>query len=291
MKIAFIGTGVMGLPMAGHLLAAGHAVGVHNRTRAKAEPLLNKGARWADTPAGAARDAEVVFLCLSDSPDVRNACLGENGIVETVARGTVVVDHSTISPAVTREVARELATRGVDFLDAPVSGGDVGARNATLSIMVGGNEATLRRVEPLLRVMGKTITHVGPVGNGQLTKCVNQILVTVNNLAMCEAMTFAIKNGLNPEKTIEATQGGAAGSWQLSNMAPRILRNDFRPGFTIDLQQKDLRIVMETAEKAEVSLLAASLVHQLLAAAQAAGHGAEGTQALFKVVEGLSHKH
>jgi 3-hydroxyisobutyrate dehydrogenase len=291
MKLAFIGTGVMGQSMAGHLLAAGHTLAVHNRTQSKARLLIDRGARWAATPADAARDAEVIFLCVADSPDVRAVCLGEAGVIATAARGSIVVDHSTISPAVTREVAAEFAARGIDFLDAPVSGGDIGAKNATLAIMVGGSETGLRKVEPLLRTMGKTITHMGDVGNGQLTKLVNQILVTVNNLATCEALTFAQKNGLNAEKVIEAIQGGAAGSWQLSNMGPRILKGDFRPGFTIDLQQKDLRLVLEAAEQSEVSLLAASLVHQLFSAAQAAGHGTEGTQSLFKVIEGLSQKH
>lgn len=290
-NVAFIGTGVMGAPMAGHLLAAGNRLTVHNRTPEKAYGLVARGARLSSSPAEAARDAEFVFLNVKDSPDVEAVCLGEHGIVHSVRRGTVVVDHSTISPKVARQVAARLADVGVEFLDAPVSGGDVGARNATLSIMVGGSEAALDRVMPLLRVMGKTITHTGPVGTGQLTKLVNQILVSVTNLATCEALAFARKNGLNLERTIEAVSGGAAGSWQLSNLGPRMVGGDFRPGFTIDLQQKDLRLVLEAAEQTEVSLLATSLVHQLFSAAQASGFGHEGTQALFKVVDGLSNRH
>lgn len=277
--------------MAGHLLAAGHYLVVHNRTQARTRDLVARGAHWAETPAAATKHAEVVFLCVRDSADVQRVCLGEQGIIHTLPRGSVVVDHSTISPKVTREVAHEFAAKGIEFLDAPVSGGDIGAKNATLSIMVGGSETALRRVEPLLRHMGKTITHTGAVGTGQLTKIVNQILVSVTNLATCEALTFAKKAGLNLEKTIDAVAGGAAGSWQLANLGPRMIKRDFRPGFTIDLQQKDLRLVLEAAEQHEVSLLATSLVHQLFSAAQAAGSGQEGTQALFKVLEGLAHTH
>lgn len=291
MRLAFIGTGVMGGPMAGHLLAGGHTVVVYNRTKARAREPISRGAVWAESAAEAAREAEVVFLCVKDSADVRQVLLGESGVIDTISRGSVVVDHSTISPQVTREVAHELATRGVDFVDAPVSGGDIGARTGTLSIMAGGNEATIRRIEPLLRLMGKTITHTGAVGTGQLTKIVNQILVSVTNLATCEALVFAKKAGLNLEKTIEAVSGGAAGSWQLTNLGPRMVKGDFRAGFTIDLQQKDLRLVLEAADQQEVSLLGTSLAHQLLSAAQASGSGSEGTQALFKVLEGLSNTH
>lgn len=291
LRVGFIGTGVMGAPMAGHLMTAGHQLTVFNRTMSKAQELLSRGATAAATPAEVARDVEFVFINVPDSPDVREVCLGEHGIVKTVRKGTIVIDHSTISPAVTREVAAELAKVGAEFLDAPVSGGDIGAKNATLSIMVGGAEAALEKAMPLLRAMGKTITHTGPVGTGQLTKLVNQILVSVTNLATCEALAFAKKSGLDLQKTIEAVAGGAAGSWQLSNLGPRMVKGDFRPGFTIDLQQKDLRLVMETGEQAEISLLATALVHQLFSAAQSAGYGREGTQALYRVVDGLSQRH
>lgn len=290
-KVAFIGTGVMGAPMAGHLLAAGHVLTVHNRTAEKAYPLVSRGARLSSSPAEAARDADFVFINVRDTPDVLEVCLGEHGVIRTVRRGTVVVDHSTISPAAAREVAGRLANVGAEFLDAPVTGGDVGARQATLSIMVGGSRTALERALPLLKLMGRSITHMGPVGAGQLTKLVNQILVAVTNLATCEALAFATRNGLHLERTIEALSGGAGGSWQLSNLGPRMAAGDFRPGFTIDLQQKDLRLVLEAAEQRHVSLLATALVHQLFSAAQAAGYGNEGTQALFKVVDGLSHRH
>ena len=185
-------------------------------------------------------------------------------------------------------MALDLSHRGVQFLDAPISGGDVGARNATLAIMVGGDRAAFDQVEPLLRIMGKTITHCGPSGAGQLTKLVNQILVSVTNLAVCEALTFAQKNGLDLEKTIAAVGAGAAASWQLANLGPRMASGDFRPGFTIDLQQKDLKLVLQAALEAKSPTLATSLVHQFFTSAQAAGRGGDGTQALFTVLQRIA---
>jgi 3-hydroxyisobutyrate dehydrogenase len=287
-RVSFIGMGIMGLPMAGHLLAAGHAVTVHTRTRAKAEAILAKGAKWADSPREAAAGAEVVFVCVTDTPDVRQVLLGKGGVIEGATEGMIVVDHSTISPTATRKMGEELATKGVTMLDAPISGGDVGARNATLSIMVGGPAETFATVEPLFRLMGKTITHCGALGSGQLTKLVNQILVSVTNLAVSEALVFAKNNGLDAEKTVAALSGGAAGSWQLQNLGPRMLKGDFAPGFTIDLQQKDLRLVIEAAAQATTPLPALALVHQLFTSAQAAGRGGDGTQALFTVIEKMA---
>ena len=287
-KLAFIGLGIMGLPMAGHLLAAGHQLTLHSRTQSKAQPLLAIGAVWADSPRAAAQSADVVFLCVTDTPDVQAVLLGPGGVIEAARPGLIVVDHSTISPSATRYMANQLAHKQTILLDSPVSGGDVGARNATLSIMVGGDEAAFKTVEPLLRHMGKTITHCGPSGAGQLTKLVNQILVSVTNLAVSEALVFAKNNGLDAEKTVAALSGGAAGSWQLANLGPRMLKGDFAPGFTIDLQQKDLRLVLEAAASAKTPLPALALVHQLFTSAQAAGRGKDGTQALFAVIEKLS---
>jgi 3-hydroxyisobutyrate dehydrogenase len=289
-RIAFIGLGIMGGPMAGHLLAAGHSLTVHTRTKSKAEGLLSHGATWADCPADAAALADVVFICVTDTPDVQAVVLGQRGILAAARPGLIVVDHSTISPSATRDVAASLAQRGAHFLDAPVSGGDSGARNATLSIMVGGDPAAFDIVLPLLGHMGKTITHCGPSGAGQLTKLVNQVLVSVTNLAVCEALTFAMNNGLDPQKTLQAIGGGAAGSWQLANLGPKMIAGDFAPGFTIDLQQKDLRLVLQAAGESKTPLPAASLVHQLFTAAQADGRGKEGTQALFTVVNQLAHR-
>jgi 2-hydroxy-3-oxopropionate reductase len=287
-KIAFIGMGIMGLPMAGHLLAAGHSLTVHSRTKGKAEPILAKGAAWAESAADAARSAEVVFVCVTDTPDVEVVVLGECGALAGAKSGTIIVDHSTISPAATRRMADASAKRGVAILDAPVSGGDVGARNATLSIMVGGDSAAFEKVKPLLACMGKNIVHCGASGTGQLTKLVNQALVSVTNLAVCEALTFAARSGLDLEKTIAAVAGGAAGSWQLANLGPKMLKHDFAPGFMIDLMQKDLRLLLQSAGESGTCLPASGLVHQLFTSAQAAGHGRSGTQALYSVIEKLA---
>jgi 3-hydroxyisobutyrate dehydrogenase len=289
--IAFICLGIMGLPMAGHLLQAGHLLTIYSRTRSKANALLQRGAKWADSPKAAAENAEIVFLCVTDTPDVEAVLLGEAGIIHAAKPGMIVVDHSTISPAATREMAALLEGRGTRLLDAPVSGGDVGARNATLAIMVGGERSAFDRVEPLLQCMGKTITYCGPSGTGQLTKLVNQILVSITNLAVSEALTFARQNGLDLGHTINAVGAGAAGSWQLANLGPKMACGDWRPGFMIDLQQKDLRLVLQAAQQSKVSLPALSLVHQLFTAAQAAGHGKHGTQALFEVLQRLTDVH
>lgn len=284
MNLAFIGLGIMGLPMAGHLLAAEHRLTVTSRTKSKAEPLLAKGAIWADSPAAATADADVVFTCVPDTRDVETVLLGRDGVIATARKGLIIVDHSTISPSATRDMAATLAQRGATLLDAPVSGGDVGAKNATLSIMVGGDADAFTSVEPLLRLMGKTITHCGGSGTGQLTKLVNQILVSVTNLAVCEALTFADKAGLDLSKTIQAVGGGAAGSWQLTNLGPRMIAGDFAPGFMIKLQQKDLRLVAEAASELGLDLKALQRVTHLFDAAGQEGRGDQGTQALLAMV-------
>ncbi|HWE04176.1 MAG TPA: NAD(P)-dependent oxidoreductase [Tepidisphaeraceae bacterium] len=285
-SVAFVGLGIMGAPMAGHLLGAGHRLTVYNRTQSKADDLISRGARWSATPAEAARDADVVFICVSDTPDVRKVVLGDGGILAGARPGIIVVDHSTISPTATRAMAEALDAKGGYFLDAPVSGGDLGARNATLSIMVGGSEPHFEIIRPLLQCMGKTLTYCGPSGNGQLTKLVNQILVTINNLAVCEALTFAKENGLDLQKTLTAVGGGAAGSWQLSNLGPKMIAGDFRPGFMIKLQRKDLRLALEAAKERGLNLAALNLVHRLFDSAAEAGRDDEGTQALFAIVDG-----
>jgi 3-hydroxyisobutyrate dehydrogenase len=290
-RIGFIGLGIMGAPMAGRLLEAKYPLIVYSRTKSKASRLINKGARLAASPAEVAAESDVVFICVTDTPDVEAVVRGDGGIINSARRKLIVVDHSTISPEATRQISTELATHGTHWLDAPVSGGDVGAKNGTLSLMVGGDAEAFDRVEPILRILGSTITYCGPSGSGQITKLVNQILVSVTNLAVCEALIFAKQHGLNLEKTIAALAGGAAGSWQLANLGPRMIAGDFRPGFTINLQQKDLRLVLQAAESSRTSLPAASLAHQLFTAAQAAGHGKDGTQALFTVVEKLASLH
>jgi 3-hydroxyisobutyrate dehydrogenase len=284
-RIAFIGLGIMGGPMAGHLLKNGAQLTVNTRTRARAKELLDRGAKWADTPAQAAAEADVVFICVPDTPDVESVVLGKDGIATAAHAGLILVDHSTISPTATRKMNEALNAKGAQLLDAPVSGGDVGAQNATLSIMVGGDASSFERVRPLLAHMGKTITYCGPSGSGQLTKLVNQILVTINNLAVCEALTFAQQSGLDPQKTIAAVSGGAAGSWQLSNLGAKMIASDFRPGFMIKLQHKDLRLAIAAAKDAGLDLHALDLVYQLFDQGLREGRGNEGTQALFALVK------
>ena len=281
----------MGNPMAGHLLDAGHTLTVHTRTKRKAEKLIQRGARYAPTPADAVRNADVVFVCVNDTPDMEQVALGEAGIIHAARAGVICVDHSTVAPEATARVADEFAKHDMHWLDAPVSGGDIGAKNRTLSIMVGGDRGAFDQVEALLRTFGPTVTYCGKSGTGQTTKLVNQILVTVTNLAVCEALVFAKKHGLDLEKTITALAGGAAGSWQLVNLGPRMVSGDMRPGFTVKMQQKDLRLVLQAAETLSISLPAASLVHQLFSAAEASGHGKHGTQALYTVIEKLSSLH
>ena len=289
-RVAFIGMGIMGGPMAGHLLDSGAQLIVNTRTRARAQDLLDRGARWADTPAQAAREAEVVFTCVPDTPDVEAVVLGKDGIIASARSGLIVVDHSTISPTATKKMNETLHARGAQLLDAPVSGGDVGARNATLSIMVGGDASAFERVRPLLSHMGKTITYCGPSGSGQLTKLVNQVLVSVTNLAVCEALALAQRSGLDSQKTLAAVSGGAAGSWQLSNLGPKMVAGDFKPGFMIKLQHKDLRLAIAAARDAGLDLPALDLVYKLFDQGLREGRGNEGTQALFAIVkEAASH--
>jgi 3-hydroxyisobutyrate dehydrogenase len=288
LPLAFIGMGIMGMPMAGHLMSAGHRMTVHSRTKSRAQPLLDRGAAWADSPAAAATNADVIFICVTDTPDVQAVVEGDGGLLESIRPGQIIIDHSTICAQTTKKLAQRAAAKGAVFLDAPVSGGDLGARNATLSIMVGGDAQAYEMAKPLLALMGKTLNHCGPSGSGQLTKLVNQILVSLTNLAVCEALNFALANGLDGQKTIAAVAGGAAGSWQLANLGPKMLAGDFAPGFMIDLMQKDLRLVLNAATQNQLNLPGTKLVHQLFTTAQSAGDGAVGTQALFSVIKRMS---
>ncbi len=288
-RIGFAGLGIMGAPMAGRLLDAGYPLTVFNRTRNRTEALAERGAAVADTPADLAARSEVILVMVSDSPDVEAVVAGPSGLLEGIRPGSVVVDMSTVSPALERRLDEALRQKGCHLVDAPVSGGDVGAQNGTLAIMAGGDADAVERVRPALSVLGKSITHCGPSGSGQLVKLCNQILVSVTLLGVSEAILFAKKNGLDPSVMIEAVQGGAAASWQLSNLGPKIVAGDFAPGFMIDLVQKDLRLVMEAAGTASAPLPATALVRQLFTAAQAAGHGRSGTQALGGVVQKLGN--
>jgi 3-hydroxyisobutyrate dehydrogenase len=287
-KLGFIGLGIMGRGMASNLLKAGHDVRVWNRTAGKTDDLVEMGASIATSPADLAAKCDIILVCVSDTADVEEVVLGQNGIIHTARPGSLVVDHSTISPHTTREIGGRLNTREVHMLDSPVSGGSEGAANGTLSIMIGGDADQVERAMPYLQSMGKTITHVGEQGAGQMTKLVNQILAVGNTLAMSEALLFAQAGGLDLEKALNAITGGAAGSWILKARGPQILERDFRPGFTIDLQQKDLRLALEAADKLGVPTLVTNIVFDLYRTLQTRGLGGEGNHALIKALEYLA---
>ena len=288
-RVGVIGMGIMGAPMARNLLKAGFRVMVHNRTRSKEAELVQEGAIAASSPREAAEASEVVISMVADSPDVQQVILGSGGVIEAAREGLTVIDMSTISPSVTREIAAELAKRGANMLDAPVSGGQWGAIQGTLAIMVGGEKATVEACMPVFQAMGQRIVHVGPSGAGQTVKLVNQILVAGTLNAVCEALVFGAKAGLDLEAAIEAVGGGAAGSWQLENLGKRIIRGDFDPGFMVKLQQKDLRLILEQGRQMHVTLPGTALVNQLYQALEAAGEGELGTQALARVHERASN--
>lgn len=286
--VGCIGLGIMGLPMARNLIGAGWEVVAWNRSHGRLDEAVRAGAEPARAPAEVAARAKVVLLCVTGSADVEEIVLGAGGVAEGLRPDSVVVDMSTISPAVTRRLAHVLAGRGAVLLDAPVSGGEQGAVAGTLSIMVGGPREALDRVRPLLEVLGETITHCGPVGSGQTVKLCNQVAVALNNLAMAEALLLCAGSGVDPRVMLAAITPGAAGSWQLSNLGPRILGRDFSPGFKVSLQQKDLRLALEAASELSLPLAGTSLVHQLFATVERRGGGEAGTQALVTALEALS---
>lgn len=281
MRIGWIGCGVMGQSMAGHLLDAGHDLVLHSRTRSKAEPLLGRGAVWADDPAAAADGAEVCFCMVGLPEEVEAVHLGERGMLAAKAPPRVVVDMSTSPPSLARRMARRAGELGVGTIDAPVSGGDVGARAGTLSIMVGGSDEDVAFVRPLFERLGKTIVHQGPVGSGQHCKMVNQILVAAATISMAEAIAYAHGSGLDPQRMLESVGGGAAGSWTIQNLAPRVLKGDLEPGFTVEHLVKDLRIALEEAETMKLKLPGLELAEQLYGELAAAGNAKRGTHAII----------
>ncbi len=287
-RIGFIGLGIMGQGMAANLLKAGFALTVWNRTVTRMQDLVAQGAHAGASPADVAARSDIIVICVSDTPDVQGVILGEHGVVHGARSGALVIDCSTISPQATREMAAALSEKGVFMLDAPVSGGSEGAAKGTLSIMVGGESEQFDRALPIFQAMGKTITHVGGHGAGQTVKLVNQVLVVGNAIAMCEALMFAQAGGVDLQKTYNAISQGAAGSWMFTNRAPQIMARDWRPGFTIDLQQKDLRLVLEAADELGVPIPVTSLVFQLYRTLQAQGAGSEGNHALVKALEHLA---
>ena len=283
--VGFVGTGIMGAPMARNVANAGFDVVAYNRTRARAEALTPHGVRVAGSIAELGAQADAVVVMVTDTPDVVEVVEGAGGLAEAMRPGSVLVDMSTIAPGATRELAARLAERGISMLDAPGSGGSWGAEQGTLAIMVGGEADAVERLMPVFNAMGQRVTHMGPSGMGQTTKLVNQILVAGTVSAVAEALVFAAAHGADLERTIEAVGAGAAGSWQLANLGPRMARGDFAPGFMVRLQQKDLRLILEAADEKHVPLAVTGVARALFTALEAAGFGDEGTQAIIKAVE------
>ena len=284
-SIAFLGLGIMGLPMAGHLLKAGFPLTVYNRTAERAKDLVQAGARQAATPAKAASGADIVISMVTDGPDVEQVLMGTEGAVHGARPGAVFIDMSTISPETAQKLADALSRYQIEFLDAPVSGGDVGARNATLTIMVGGKQEVFEQARSVFEILGKRVTHIGPAGSGQVVKACNQAVAAVNLLAVCEALALAEKNGIDPQAVIHVLSGGASQSWSLENLGPRIVKGDFTPGFMVKLLQKDLNIVLSMARRSSLALPGTTLVQRLLDENAAHGEGEEGTQALYKALK------
>src|ERR1700722_19298875 len=285
MEIGWIGTGIKGEPMARRLNGGGHRVRVFNRSPDKARALAADGAIVAADAAACVAGADVVFIMVPDTPDVEATVAR---IEPALKSGQLVVDMSTISPAAERTIAARLKAAGLDYLDAPVSGGDVGARDGTLAIMVGGDAAAFERAHPLFDLMGKRITHMGPSGAGQMTKLANQIAVAINLEAAAEAIKFAKDGGLDASRVVEAIGAGAAASWQLSNLGPKIIAGDYRPGFFIKLIRKDLRLVVEAARESGLALPGLSLMASMFNASAALGHDLDGTQAVAAALDRLA---
>jgi 3-hydroxyisobutyrate dehydrogenase len=287
-RLGWIGTGVMGTSMCGHLLAAGYSVSVYNRTRGRAEPLLASGAIWAETPAAVARTADVVFTMVGYPADVRAVLLGADGVLAGAAPGAIVVDMTTSEPSLAVEVAARALQQGVHGVDAPVSGGDVGAREARLSIMVGGDRAVVDALAPLFALMGKTIVHQGGPGAGQHTKMVNQVLIASNMIGVCEALLYGYRAGLDLPTVLTSVGSGAAGSWSLANLGPRIIANRFEPGFFVEHFIKDMGIALAEAQRMGLALPGLALAQQLYLALAAQGHARDGTHALELALARLS---
>ena len=278
--IGWIGTGVMGVSMARHLMTAGHPLVIHTRTRARAEPLLAAGAQWADSPLAVAERAEIVCSMVGYPEDVEVTHLGPQGTLSAAKAPALLIDFTTSSPALAQRIAERGAALGTRAIDAPVSGGDVGARNATLSIMCGGTEAAFQAARPVLDLLGKTVVLQGPAGSGQHTKMVNQLLIAGTMLGMAEALSYAKKAGLDPETVLQSVGGGAAASWSLTNLAPRILKSDFAPGFFIEHFLKDLRIALDEARALGLDLPCATAAERTYRALAEAGYARAGTQAI-----------
>jgi 3-hydroxyisobutyrate dehydrogenase len=288
MKTGWIGTGVMGASMAGHLQKAGHDMNVFTRSKKRAQALLDNGATWYDSPAEVAANSEIVFSIVGHPEDVQDIFMGKTGILNPAATCRIIVDMTTSQPSLARIIYEEAAKLGIESLDAPVSGGDVGAREAKLAIMVGGKKDVYETVLPLFEIMGKNISYMGNAGSGQHTKMANQILVAGTMIGVCEALLYAHRQGLDMQQVIDIVETGAAGSWSVSNLGPRIVKGNFEPGFFVEHFIKDMGIALKEAEEIGLSLPGLALVQQLYLAVKAQGHGRSGTHALFLALESLN---
>ncbi len=289
-NLGFIGVGIMGKHMASNLIHAGYKVTVFNRSKKSVNYLVSLGATAADSPKEVASSSDVIIDMVTDAPDVEQVIFGKNGVIEGARRGSVVVDMSTNSPEYASSLSSRLSESGIELLDAPVSGGDKGAREATLTIMVGGRKDVFHRCKPIFEEMGKTIVYMGNYGTGQATKLCNQVAVSINTLATCEALMLGASTGLDLNELLKVLTSGAAGSWNLSNLGPKIVQRDFEPGFKAAHLLKDLRYVIQLSERNHVSLPGSSIVHQLFNSVLADKEGEKGTQILAKALEKLASR-
>lgn len=281
-RIGFIGAGVMGASIIKHLLQANNDITVYTRTKAKAEDLIKLGAKWAQTPREAAEDQDIIFTMVGFPSDVKEVYLGENGIFQSAKEGSIVVDMTTSEPSLAKKLYEIGKEKGIASIDAPVSGGDVGAKNGTLSIMVGGDKEVFEKISPILQLFGLNIVYQGEAGAGQHTKMCNQILIATNMIGVCESISYGLKAGLDVEKVLESVSTGAAGSWSLSNLGPRMIKGDIEPGFYIKHFLKDMKIAIDEAEKMNLDLPGLKLSKQLYDTLLEKGYGEKGTQALIK---------
>ena len=288
-SIGFIGTGVMGASMAALLQQNGYSLTVYNRTKSKAKKLLRNGATWADSPAAVAGKSDIIITIVGYPQDVETVYLGEEGILSTVKKGSIAIDMTTTQPSLAQRIYKVAKKQGVSIIDAPVSGGDVGAKNGTLSIMVGGDKKAVKSVMPLLEIMGRNIIYEGKAGAGQHTKMCNQITIAGTMIGVCESLLYAYRAGLDPTTMLAAISGGAAGCWTLNNLAPRMVDQDFAPGFYVEHFIKDMEIALSEARRMNLALPGLALVHQLYKAVEAQGHGRAGTQALVLALAQLSN--
>ncbi|HSQ51770.1 MAG TPA: NAD(P)-dependent oxidoreductase [Nitrospiraceae bacterium] len=286
-KIGWIGAGVMGSSMCGHLLTDGYRVTIHSRTKSKAQPLLDHGAQWGENPRTVAAESDVLFTMVGFPQDVRTVYFDETGVLAGARAGTILIDMTTTQPSLSREIAAATSAKGLSAIDAPVSGGDVGAKNATLSIMVGGDPTSVQAMMPLFERLGKRIVHQGGPGTGQQAKLCNQIVIAGTMVGVCESLLYGYKAGLDLNRMLESIRGGAAGCWTLDNLAPRILQRNFDPGFFVEHFIKDMGLALEEAKRMGLVLPGLTLVHKLYQTVQTLGHGRSGTHALMLALEDL----